>query len=101
MREHCCQVPMGHQGPQLTVGSPGGTVRRGCPSDDGKVTPCPSLSSFLRLQDQTLLLKGDPPSCPLPTPLEVDLRHPSHKRNHRRCHGHQDPNSSLRLFSQT
>lgn len=61
------------------VGLPSGTVWRGCPSDDGKVTPCPSLSSLLGLQDQKLLLKGDPPSSPLPVALELDSRHPSHK----------------------
>lgn len=95
--EHCLQVPMGQQGPQLMGGLPSGTVQRGCPSDDGKVTACSSLRSLLGLQDQALLLKGDPPSSSLPLALELDSRDPSQKVNHR-CRG---PNSSPRLLSQT
>lgn len=60
--EHCLQAPMGHQGPQLMVGLPSGTVQMECPSDDGKVSACSSLSSLLGLKDQALLWKSDPPS---------------------------------------
>ena len=73
-------------------------MRRGCPSDNGKVTPCRGLSSLLGLQDQTLLLKGDSPSSPLPVALEPgSIR----KGNHSCCHSCQGSNSSPRLLSQT